>query len=79
MKWFSGGKDHFRDCENYIQAGYVILSLDEYLFDEQRLQQVRIEQKEALENRDKPETQEKKIEDDFLEGIQERWKKRGSW
>jgi Bacteriophage tail assembly protein len=81
-KWMKGGADHFRDCENYIQAALIISGVDEVLYNGEEVDAVRREQaqdaRQQIENEERIKRGEaldepKPIVNDFLAGIQSRW------
>jgi phage terminase large subunit GpA-like protein len=68
-KRIKGGNDHMRDCENYIQGCVQICGLNESLFDEVAMDEL----KQPEESAPPPQEQ----NNTFLAGIQERYRRRG--
>ena len=70
-KWVKGGADHYRDCENMIQAGLIVLGVDEVLFDGEKVE-------EAKRDQARPEIEEQpQQQNNYFSDIQSRWQKRG--
>jgi phage terminase large subunit GpA-like protein len=77
VHWISGGCDHYRDCENLIQAGYVLCELDKILFDAAQIVETRKAQMiELRENRNVEQSQLEETSG-FLTGVRERARRRG--
>lgn len=70
LRRISGGADHMRDCENYIQGCVQLLGLNESLFDESA-----VEEYKQPEDRQPPAPAQA---NSFLSGVQERYRRRGT-
>jgi phage terminase large subunit GpA-like protein len=70
-KWHKGGDDHFRDCENYIQAALIISEVGEMLFDQEAIERLKIEDDKEPDAKPVPQQS-----NQWMDGIQARWRQR---
>jgi phage terminase large subunit GpA-like protein len=70
--WKEGNNDHYRDCENLVEAGLIFTEIDKYLFNELSVNEIR---KDMVTKEKKEEQSQPQENDNYFEDIQERWNK----
>ena len=71
-KWVKGGNDHYRDCENEIQAALIASGLDDVIYNGDQIEELR-----KMQAQPDQETIQQEPQNDYLAGIRERWNRRG--